>query len=230
MSTPTAAFLLPLVGYLSGSIRPAHILARRGGLDFRVIGKNPGTAETFRHFGFWPAVLVYVLDATKALLPLIAGNLLRVPGWSLVLTAAAAVAGHNWSLYYRFWGGKGLATASGALLFLLPLNFSIALIPALLAWRRTGWVPGSGGGRGHRALHPPAQRDPVARRPRHDHDGIVPGDGARHLRPADLVDRFCHRVGGPCGRLHAHQPPALIDADGVLLKRARQAARRGRRR
>jgi len=144
MSTPTAAFLLPLVGYLSGSILPAHILARRRGLDFRVIGKNPGTAETFRHFGFWPAVLVYALDATKALLPLIAGKLLHVPGWSLVLTAAAAVAGHNWSLYYRFWGGKGLATASGALLFLLPLNFSIALIPALLAWRRTGWVPASG--------------------------------------------------------------------------------------
>src|SRR3972149_238988 len=80
MSTPTAAFLLPLVGYLSGSILPAHILARRRGLDFRVIGKNPGTAETFRHFGFWPAVLVYVLDATKALLPLIAGDLLRGPG------------------------------------------------------------------------------------------------------------------------------------------------------
>src|SRR3989304_1918009 len=105
MSTPTAAFRRPLVGYLAGSTLPAHILARRRGLDFRVIGKNPGTAETFRHFGFWPAVLVYVLDATKALLPLIAGNLLRVPGWSLVLTAAAAVAGHHWSLYYRFWGG-----------------------------------------------------------------------------------------------------------------------------
>src|SRR3990172_4096150 len=140
MSTPTAAFLLPLVGYLSGSILPAHILARRRGLDFRVIGKNPGTAETFRHFGFWPAVLVYVLDATKALLPLIAGNLLRVPGWSLVLTAAAAVAGHNWSLYYRFWGGKGLATASGALLFLLPLNFGIALIPALSGLRETDLI------------------------------------------------------------------------------------------
>src|SRR3972149_3906148 len=213
MSTPTAAFLLPLVGYLSGSILPAHILARRRGLDFRVIGKNPGTAETFRHFGFWPAVLVYVLDATKALLPLIAGNLLRVPGWSLVLTAAAAVAGHNWSLYYRFWGGKGLATASGALLFLLPLNFSIALIPALLAWGRPGGGPPPRRGLGQQVLHPPPQRDPVARRARHDQDGIVPGDGARQLRPADLVDRFCHRVGGPCGRLHQHQPAAPLHAD-----------------
>ncbi len=144
MSTLTSAFLVPLAGYLSGSILPADILARRRGLDFRAIGKNPGTAETFRHFGFWPAVLVYALDATKALVPLVAAKLLRVPGWSLVLTAAAAVAGHNWSLYHRFWGGKGLATASGAFLFLLPLNFVIALVPALLAWRRTGWVPASG--------------------------------------------------------------------------------------
>ncbi len=140
----TTALLVPLTGYLSGSILPAEVLARRRGLDFRAVGKNPGTAETFRSFGFWPAVLVYILDVTKVLVPLFAGKLLRVPGWSLVLTAAAAVAGHNWSLYYRFWGGKGLATASGALLFLLPLNFSIALIPALLAWRRTGWVPASG--------------------------------------------------------------------------------------
>lgn len=144
MSTLTSALLLPLAGYLSGSILPADILARRRGVDFRATGKNPGTAETFRHFGFWAAVLVYALDATKALVPLVAAKLLRVPGWSLVLTAAAAVAGHNWSLYHRFWGGKGLATASGAFLFLLPLNFAIALIPALLAWRRTGWVPASG--------------------------------------------------------------------------------------
>src|SRR3989304_4389679 len=104
----TTALLVPLVGYLSGSILPAYILARRRGLDFRAIGKNPGTAETFRHFGFWPAVLVYTLDATKALLPLIAGKLLRVPGWSLVLTAAAAGAGPNAALYYRLWGGRGL--------------------------------------------------------------------------------------------------------------------------
>lgn len=144
MSTLTSAVLLPLAGYLSGSILPADILARRRGLNFRAVGKNPGTAETFRTFGFRPALLVFILDVTKVLLPLFAGNLLRVPGWSLVLTAAAAVAGHNWSLYYRFWGGKGLATASGAFLFLLPLNFTIALIPALLAWRRTGWVPASG--------------------------------------------------------------------------------------
>ncbi|MDQ7850799.1 MAG: glycerol-3-phosphate acyltransferase [Armatimonadota bacterium] len=144
MSTSIAAVLLPVGGYLSGSILPAHILARRRGVDFRALGKNPGTAETFRTFGFRPALLVYLLDVAKALLPLVAAKLLRVPGWSLLLTAAAAVAGHNWSVYYRFWGGKGLATASGVLLFLVPLYFSIALLPALLAWRRTGWVPASG--------------------------------------------------------------------------------------
>ncbi len=129
MSTLTSAFLLPLAGYLSGSILPADILARRRGLDFRAVGKNPGTAETFRTFGFWPAVLVYILDVTKVLLPLFAGKLLRVPGWALVLAAAAAVAGHNWSLYHRFWGGKGRPTCSKVSKSLVLMMLTLDLWP-----------------------------------------------------------------------------------------------------
>jgi len=136
--------LLPVGGYLLGSILPARILGRRRGVDFLRLGKNPGAAETYRTFGLWPSVLVYLLDASKAVIPLVAGKVLDLASWSLVATAAAVVAGHNWSIFNRFWGGKGLASASGALLVLIPEQLAYALPFGLLAWWVTGWVPASG--------------------------------------------------------------------------------------
>ncbi|MDQ7830085.1 MAG: glycerol-3-phosphate acyltransferase [Armatimonadota bacterium] len=144
MASVVSALLAPAVGYLCGSVLPAHLLGRLRGVDFRALGKNPGTAETWRMFGPAPALVVYALDVAKAVIPLILARALRVPSWSLLLTGLAAVAGHNWSLFYRFWGGKGLATASGVVLFFEPAYFSAAAVPGLLAWRLTGWVPASG--------------------------------------------------------------------------------------
>lgn len=138
------ALLAPVGGYVCGSILPAYLLARRRGVDLRALGKNPGTAEIWRTFGLWPALVVYLLDVAKALVPLALARALRVPSWSLLLTGLAAVAGHNWSLFYRFWGGKGLATASGVILFLEPAYFGAGALPGVLAWRFTGWVPASG--------------------------------------------------------------------------------------
>lgn len=138
------AWLVPLAAYLCGSILPAEVLARRRGVDLRRIRRNPGTMEIYRQFGLRPALLVYALDAAKGVLPLLLGSLLRVDAWSLALAGVASVAGHNWSIFYRFWGGRGLATASGALLYLLPVPFFLGLAPSLYAWWRTRFTPASG--------------------------------------------------------------------------------------
>jgi glycerol-3-phosphate acyltransferase PlsY len=140
------ALLVPVLGYLAGSILPAELVARRHGTGLRDIDKdrNPGTSETYRLFGLAPAVLVFVLDAAKGILPVAAAQWLGVPWWSVTLTAVAAVAGHCWSVYYRFWGGKGLATAAGILAFMMPLTVLAILPPSVFAWWKTKWVPASG--------------------------------------------------------------------------------------
>ncbi len=139
-----SAILIPLGAYLLGSILPAEILARRYGLDLRQTGKNPGAAEAGRLFGLRTGVVVFALDAAKGIVPLVVGWFLQVPMWSLTLAAAMAIIGHNWSIYYGFWGGQGLATAAGVYLYLLPHAFFVALIPSMVAWWRTKWVPSSG--------------------------------------------------------------------------------------
>lgn len=138
------AIVIPLCAYLLGSILPAEILARRHGVDLRQAGKNPGAGEAGRLWGLRFGILVFMLDAAKGMLPLIVGLVLEVPAWSLVLAAAMAIIGHNWSIYYGFWGGQGLSTAAGVFLYLLPQAFFVALVPSLLAWWKTKWIPVNG--------------------------------------------------------------------------------------
>ncbi|MGH2348051.1 MAG: glycerol-3-phosphate acyltransferase [bacterium] len=140
------ALLAPVVGYLAGSILPAELVARRHGMGLRNIDseRNPGTSEIYRLYGPAAALLVFVLDAAKGILPVAAAQWLGVPWWSVALTAVAAVAGHCWSVYYRFWGGKGLATAAGIFAFMMPLTVLAVLPPSVFAWWKTRWVPASG--------------------------------------------------------------------------------------
>jgi glycerol-3-phosphate acyltransferase PlsY len=140
------ALLAPVFGYLAGSILPAELVARRHGMGLRDIDsdRNPGTSEIARLYGLGPALLVFVLDAAKGIIPVAAAQWLGVPWWSVTLTAVAAVAGHCWSGYYRFWGGKGLATAAGIFAFMMPLTLLAVLPPSLFAWWKTRWVPASG--------------------------------------------------------------------------------------
>ncbi len=138
------AIVIPLAAYLLGSILPAEILARRHGLDLRQAGKNPGAGEAGRLWGLHVGILVFMLDAAKGILPLIAGWVIGVPPWSLALAGATAIVGHNWSIYYGFWGGQGLSTAAGVFLYLLPQAFLVALVPSLLAWWKTKWIPING--------------------------------------------------------------------------------------
>jgi len=140
------ALLVPILAYLTGSILPAELLARRRGRGLRDIDadRNPGTSEIYRLFGLAPAILVFMLDAAKGILPLAAARWLGVPSWSVTLTAVAAVAGHCWSPYFRFWGGKGLATATGIYLFMMPRIVAVVLAPSLFAWWKTRWVPAAG--------------------------------------------------------------------------------------
>ena len=114
---------LVFVAYLIGSI-PFGLLISQvvGRVDIRRFGSgNIGTANVLRIVGKRAAALTLLGDLLKGFLPTLAALLL---GGSELLVAGvglAAVLGHNWSVYLRFAGGKGVATSFGALLAMTPL-------------------------------------------------------------------------------------------------------------
>lgn len=111
-----------VAAYLVGSLSFAVIVSRAMGLsDPRSYGsKNPGATNVLRSGSRAAAVLTLLLDAAKGWLPVV---LVRVYGpayglgeGTLALVALAAFAGHLWPVFFRFQGGKGVATALGVLL------------------------------------------------------------------------------------------------------------------
>lgn len=135
MSVPAQAFALapfgaPLVvgaAYLVGSLSFAVLISRWMGLaDPRSYGsRNPGATNVLRSGHRAAAVLTLALDALKGYLPVVAALLLQdrlgLGPFSVALAGLAAFVGHLWPVFFRFQGGKGVATAAGVLLALNPL-------------------------------------------------------------------------------------------------------------
>lgn len=106
-----------LIAYLVGSIASAILVCRALGLpDPRGEGSgNPGATNVLRIAGTGPAALTLAGDVAKGVLPvLLATGLSRSPAVE-ALSALAAFLGHLYPLYFRFQGGKGVATALGAI-------------------------------------------------------------------------------------------------------------------
>ena len=125
------AVALPIIGYLCGSLACAVIVCRAMGLpDPRTGGSgNPGTTNVLRLGGKRAAVLTLLGDVLKGVLPVLAAHALEVPGPALALTALAAFLGHLYPVFFRFQGGKGVATAFGAI---VALSWPVGLVFGLL--------------------------------------------------------------------------------------------------
>lgn len=107
-------------GYLLGSV-PFGILIGRifYGIDPRTVGSgNIGTANSMRAFGRAGAILVLLGDVFKGAVPtFVALRFLHEP-WMTAAVGLATVVGHNWSVFLRFRGGKGVATTLGVVIVL----------------------------------------------------------------------------------------------------------------
>ncbi len=107
--------LVLLLSYVLGSLSPSRTIARRfSQKDLHRLGSgNYGALNTYRNFGTAAGMLVLLLDAAKGALAAYLAVILEVnPLWAL----AGVVGGHNFSIFLKFQGGKGLAAALGALL------------------------------------------------------------------------------------------------------------------
>jgi glycerol-3-phosphate acyltransferase PlsY len=113
-----------VLGYLLGSIPSAYIATRVAtGKDVRKLGGgNVGGLNVYREVGIIPAVVVGIVDLSKgAAAVAIAQWLLDVSPYFVLAAALAAVVGHNWMVWLKFSGGKGMGAAIGGLVVLLPI-------------------------------------------------------------------------------------------------------------
>jgi glycerol-3-phosphate acyltransferase PlsY len=137
--------LLPVAAYLIGSIPFGLLLSRRSGIDIRQHGSgNIGATNVSRLVGKKIGLLTLFLDAAKGWLAVFTADLLLgdTPSRHLLiaLCGAAVVMGHMFSLFLRFKGGKGVATALGVFLSISPMSLLVSLaifIPVAVA---TGFV------------------------------------------------------------------------------------------
>ncbi|MEX1091740.1 MAG: glycerol-3-phosphate 1-O-acyltransferase PlsY [Acidimicrobiia bacterium] len=112
--------------YIVGSIDFAVVVGRMHGIDIHKEGSgNPGASNVLRTLGKVPAAMVFVGDMLKgtvgAAMGMIAsGTTDPMVHWAL-LVGLAAVVGHCYPIFHKFKGGKGVATAGGVLLFVVPL-------------------------------------------------------------------------------------------------------------
>lgn len=138
-----------VLAYLLGSVSGSMVMGAFRHVDIRESGSgNAGGTNAFRTQGFWFALGVVIIDIGKgalaaAVLPAVSFGLPGLQGetgYQPLLFGFAAVVGHCYPIWYGFRGGKGAATAIGALLVIEPL----VCVPMLLTWlvvlMITGWV------------------------------------------------------------------------------------------
>jgi acyl phosphate:glycerol-3-phosphate acyltransferase len=128
---------LALLAYLTGSLSFAILLSRlTGAPDPRASGSgNPGATNMLRLAGRGLAMSTLFGDLLKGLLPVLLAAALGLTIEQQAWIALAAVVGHLYPLYFRFRGGKGVATAAGALLGLHPPTALLALVIWLIVFK-----------------------------------------------------------------------------------------------
>lgn len=140
---------MPLIGsfglilgtYILGGIPWGVVLGRVfKGVDVRQHGSGAtGATNALRVLGWKFSLAVFVLDFLKGLLPVALARWLDSPGWAIGAIAIVSVAGHCWSPFIGFRGGKGMATGGGAAVALMPW-LVFMLVPMIIVVAITRYV------------------------------------------------------------------------------------------
>ncbi len=138
-----------LLAYMLGSVSGSLVLGAFRNVDIREIGSgNAGGTNALRTQGIWFALGVVVIDVGKGILAawLVPHMDLAALGepvsteTQMLVCGFAAVVGHCYPVWHSFRGGKGAATAVGALLLIEPMAVPLMLLTWLLVLVVTGWV------------------------------------------------------------------------------------------
>ena len=125
--------LLILGAYLLGSVPAAYLVAKWSrGIDIRQYGSgNIGASNILRSTSKWLAIPVTIFDIGKGVLAVWIAQLLGLGVMEQIVVGLAAILGHNWPVFLRFQGGRGMFTSLGVILILSPI---IGLIMLALAY------------------------------------------------------------------------------------------------
>jgi glycerol-3-phosphate acyltransferase PlsY len=132
-----------IASYLLGSIPTSYLAAKIGaGIDLREHGsKNLGATNLYRVLGWKYAIPVGAFDVAKGAVPVaVFGAFAGGDAWVPVALGVAAVIGHVYPLFMKFRGGKGVATAAGAVLALAPAALGISALVWITVLVATGYV------------------------------------------------------------------------------------------
>jgi glycerol-3-phosphate acyltransferase PlsY len=143
MGIITSPLFFIVLSYLIGAIPFGYVLVKIFyKTDIRQHGSgNPGATNVWRTFGKKPGSITLALDILKGVIPVVLArhffsNNMGVPMWC----GLAAIVGHNWSVFLRGKGGKGVATSIGVFLALIPLPSLVAVAIFLAVFLSTGHV------------------------------------------------------------------------------------------
>jgi glycerol-3-phosphate acyltransferase PlsY len=129
--------LLILFAFIIGSIPFGVLIAKSKGIDLKQVGsRNIGATNVLRSLGKWAAILTLLGDILKGTAAVAIGRYFGVGTLYEGLLGFSAILGHNFSLFLRFRGGKGVATSFGVLALFSPqtafITFIIWLVIVLL--------------------------------------------------------------------------------------------------
>jgi acyl phosphate:glycerol-3-phosphate acyltransferase len=130
-------FFFIIVSYISGSVSVAGLIGKFKGINLATEGtRNPGATNVYRLIGPVWGILTGTLDFAKGIIPpLIAREIFHFDYPVIIMVAFAVIAGHNWSLFFHFQGGRGLATTLGTIAVLAFYPGLIAFLVGLgLSW------------------------------------------------------------------------------------------------
>jgi len=144
MELMTWQWLPPLsISYLIGSIPFGFIITRVFyQKDIRQFGsKNSGATNVWRTFGKVPGICTLLLDALKGIGVVLGAQILFPDMINLpIVCGIVAILGHNWTVFLKFKGGKGVATSAGVFLALMPAQFGVAMGVFLVSLALTKYV------------------------------------------------------------------------------------------
>ena len=135
-----AAWLLG--AYLVGSVPFGFLIGKMRGVDVRTVGsKNIGATNVFRTVGKKWGLLAFLCDFLKGFVPtMVAKHCAADVSWLPVAVGLACVIGHTLTVFMKFRGGKGVATAFGMLVALIPGLVGIAFLVFIALFASTNYI------------------------------------------------------------------------------------------
>jgi len=123
MSRELLIALSCILAYLIGSLSGGIIISKlAGGPDLHTVGsKSTGASNVQRTMGWKYGLMTFFFDAVKGLLSCLIAWLITGSHFASLLAGLSCVIGHNWPVFFRFRGGKGVATTGAVMLYCFPV-------------------------------------------------------------------------------------------------------------